>query len=98
MTSSADDTKSAQNPGDDEKDLINEKFNALVAGLSLDESTPTTYLDELDCFTDDERFTPPQPPRFTLRKLFTDGIKAVKKWKDNPRPDNSDLDDDGAQV
>lgn len=98
MTSSADDAKSAHNPGDDEKDLINEKFNALVAGLSLDESTPTTYLDELDRLNDDERFTPPQPPRFTLKKFFADGIRAVKKWKDNPRPDNTDLDDDGAQV
>ena len=98
MTSSADDAKSAQNPGDDEKDLIDEKFNALVSGLSLDQSTLSTYLDELERFADDERFTPPQPPRFTVKKFFADGIKAVKKWKDNPRPDNSGLDDDGAQV
>ncbi|MEN9381039.1 MAG: hypothetical protein RIR99_873 [Actinomycetota bacterium] len=98
MTSSADDAKSAQNPGDDEKDLIDEKFNALVSGLSLYQSTPNTYLDELERFADDERFTPPQPPRFTVKKFFADGIRAVKKWKDNPRPDNSGLDDDGAQV
>ncbi|MFM9150915.1 MAG: hypothetical protein ACKOPU_01385 [Candidatus Planktophila sp.] len=98
MASAADDPKSAQNPGDDEKDLIDEKFNALVAGLSLDESAPTSYLDELDRVPDEERFAPPQPPKITLRKLFTDSIKAVKRWKDNPRSDNSGLDDDGAQV
>jgi len=25
-------------------------------------------------------------------------VNAFKKWKDNPRSDNSGLDDDGAQV
>ena len=41
-----------------------------------------------------------QPDQVTdeVKKFFADGIKAVKKWKDNPRPDNTDLDDDGAQV
>ena len=95
MTSAPND---AQNHGEDEKDLIDEKFQALVSGLSLDESSPTTYLDELDRSVDDEHFTPPVPAKMNLKKFFADGIKAVKKWKDNPRPDNSGLDDDGAQV
>ena len=98
MTSTPDDANSAQNPSEDEKDLIDEKFNALVSGLSLDQSSPSTYLDELDRRVDEERFTPPVPEKTSRRKFFEDGIKAFKKWKDNPRSDNSGLDDDGAQV
>jgi hypothetical protein len=94
----ANDENDAQNPGGDDKDLIDEKFQALVSGLSLDESAPTTYLDELDRNVDDERFTPPVPAKLNLKKFFSDGVRAFKKWKDNPRSDNSDLDDDGAQV
>ena len=95
MTSAPDD---AQNPGRDEKDLIDEKFQALVSGLSLDQSSPSTYLDELDRKVEQEHFTPPVPAKINLKKFFTDGANAFKKWKDNPRSDNSGLDDDGAQV
>ena len=95
MTSTSDD---AQNPGEDEKDLIDEKFQALVSGLSLDESSPTTYLDELDRRNDEEHFTPPVPKKMQLRNFFSDCINAFKKWKDNPRSYNSGLDDDGAQI
>ena len=95
MTSASDD---AQNPGEDEKDLIDEKFNALVSGLSLDQSSPSTYLDELDRSNDEEHFTPPVPAKLNLKKFFKDSVNAFKKWKDNPRSDNSGLDDDGAQL
>ena len=95
MTSAPDD---AQNPGEDEKDLIDEKFNALVSGLSLDQSSPSTYLDELDRSNGEEHFTPPVPANLNLKKFFKDSVNAFKKWKDNPRSDNSGLDDDGAQV
>lgn len=33
---------------DDERDLIDAEFDSIVSSLSLDESTPTTYLDQLD--------------------------------------------------
>ena len=95
MTSTSDD---AQNPGKDEKDLIDEKFQALVSGLSLDQSSPSTYLDELERNIADEHFTPPTPAKKNMKKTFMDGINAFKKWKDNPRSDNSGLDDDGAQI
>ena len=101
MTSRSDDANdanAAQNPGEDEKDLIDEKFQALVSGLSLDQSSPTTYLDELARSVDDDHFTPPTPAKNNLKKTFTDGINAFKRWKDNPRSDNSGLDDDGAQI
>ena len=98
MTSSSGDANSAQNPGEDEKDLIDEKFQALISGLSLDQSSPTSYLDELDQHVDDEHFTPPAPAKMNLKKFFADGVSAFKRWKDNPRSDNTNLDDDGAQV
>jgi hypothetical protein len=95
MTSTPDD---AQNPGKDEKDLIDEKFQALVSGLSLDQSSPSTYLDDLERNVDDGHFSPPTPAKNNMKKTFTDGINAFKRWKDNPRSDNSGLDDDGAQI
>ena len=101
MTSTSGDSNEAhdaQNPREDDEDLIDEKFHALVSGLSLDESSPTTYLDDLDRNVDDEHFTHPAPAKTNLKKFFTDGVTAFKKWKDNPRSDNSGLDDDGAQV
>jgi carboxylesterase len=46
----------------DERELIDAEFESIVSGLSLDESAPTTYLDELDARPNDpEGFTPPNP-------------------------------------
>ncbi|MBC7464156.1 MAG: hypothetical protein H7227_07845 [Actinobacteria bacterium] len=45
-------------------ELINAEFQSIVEGLSLDESTPTTYLDQLeylDHFADIEHFNAPDP-------------------------------------
>ena len=44
----------------DENELINAEFESIVSQLSLDESAPTTYLDELDA-RDDEHFVHPNP-------------------------------------
>ena len=44
-----------------ERELIDAEFDSIVSGLSLDQSSPTTYLDELDNFADENRFTPPNP-------------------------------------
>ncbi|MEK6648306.1 MAG: hypothetical protein AABY37_03220, partial [Actinomycetota bacterium] len=46
---------------DDDADLINAEFQSIIAGLSLDESTPTTYLDELDRVQSDDHFEIPNP-------------------------------------
>jgi carboxylesterase len=53
---------------DDETELINAEFDSIVSGLSLDESSPTTYLDELDRI-DDEHFVQPNPPLPTTDHL-----------------------------
>lgn len=38
----------------DERDLIDAEFDSIVSGLSLDESSPTTFLDELEGFENEE--------------------------------------------
>lgn len=48
----------------DDSELIDAEFQSIIEGLSLDESTPNTYLDELDKFEligDDEHFEEPNP-------------------------------------
>lgn len=46
----------------DERELIDAEFDSIVSGLSLDESAPTTYLDELDARPyDPEGFQQPNP-------------------------------------
>ncbi len=45
----------------DERELINAEFESIVAWLSLDESTPNTYLDQLDEIDESERFIAPNP-------------------------------------
>jgi carboxylesterase len=53
----------SQGPDFDERDLINAEFESIVAGLSLDQSTPNTYLDHLDHLEreDSDGFIPPHP-------------------------------------
>lgn len=73
------------NPGpghseSDEEDLIRSEFDSIVSGLSLDESVPTTYLDELEKFEDTNRFIAPNPPRQNIRQMFRSAQLAVKKW------------------
>ncbi len=60
----------------DEEELIRSEFDSIVSGLSLDESAPTTYLDDLDAIEDSNRFIPPNPPRQSPRAMW----QAVKRW------------------
>ena len=74
-----------ENEGFDEEDLIKAEFDSIVEGLSLDESSPTTYLDELDRFEEVNKFTPPVVPR----KKFRDQLREMKisftRWRNNSR-------------
>ena len=46
----------------DERDLIDAEFESIVSGLSLDESSPSNYLDDLDRVENaTERFIQPDP-------------------------------------
>jgi len=53
---------------DDETELINAEFDSIVSGLSLDESSPSNFLDDLERI-DDEHFVQPNPPLPTTDQL-----------------------------
>lgn len=54
---------------DDDSELVNAEFDSIVSTLSLDQSSPTTYLDQLDAIDDSESFVAPDPdlPRIKER-------------------------------
>ena len=76
----------------DEEELIRSEFESMVAGLSLDESTPTTYLDELDRI-DEERFVQPNPPRQSPHGFIASARLAINRCLRR-----SQHDDDGAAL
>ncbi len=77
-----------------ERELIDLEFQSMVEGLSLDESSPTTYLDELYKFEDQNRFQPPTPPKVGLGETLKRVINSIKNWKNGP----TFRDDDGAAL
>lgn len=91
---------SGKNPADgnpedaSERELIDLEFQSMVEGLSLDESAPTSYLDELDKFEAHNRFHAPTPPKVGLRKSLKRAIESIKKWKNGP----TFRDDDGVAL
>ena len=84
-------------PGrDDEMDLINAEFEAMVSGLNLDQSSPRTYLDDLDELEREEADELNRTHRFDChhinpKKSF---FRAIKRWWDRKDRDESD----GAQL
>lgn len=54
---------------DDDSELVNAEFDSIVSTLSLDQSTPSSYLDQLDAIDHSERFVAPDPdlPRIKER-------------------------------
>jgi hypothetical protein len=79
----------------DDEELIKAEFDAMVEGLSLDESSPSTYLDELEKFEDHNRFTPPTIPKRSLRDQIRDAKDSFIRWKNNRNNFNPD---DGAAL
>ena len=84
-----------ENEDFDEEELIKAEFNSIVEGLSLDESAPTTYLDELDRFEEENKFTPPVIPRKKLRDQVREMKLSFKRWRDNS---GENPPDDGAVL
>jgi len=89
------DTPAPKDPNDDEMDLINSEFESMVAGLSLDESTPNTYLDDLenaDAF-DDNHFEEPNPTWPGIRNFIASARVAIRRWlrHQNDRDDGVEL-------
>ncbi len=54
---------------DDDSELVNAEFDSIVSTLALDQSSPTTYLDQLEAIDHSERFVAPDPdlPRIKER-------------------------------
>jgi len=54
---------------DDDSELVNAEFDSIVSTLSLDQSTPSSYLDQLDDIDRSESFVAPNPklPRIKER-------------------------------
>lgn len=76
----------------DEEELIRSEFESIVSGLSLDQSAPSTYLDDLDRI-DDESFVQPNPPRQLPGGFIASAKRAVKRWLKRGYHD-----DDGAKL
>ena len=79
----------------DDEELIKAEFDAMVEGLSLDESSPSTYLDELENFEDNNHFTPPAIPKRSLGDQIKDAKNTFIRWKNNRNNFNPD---DGAAL
>ena len=63
----------------DEEELIRSEFESIVSGLSLDQSAPTTYLDDLDRI-DREGFIQPNPPRQSPKGFIASARSAIDRW------------------
>ena len=78
--------------GFDEEELIRSEFESIVSGLNLDQSAPTTYLDDLDRI-DNEGFIQPNPAPQTTRGFFYSARNAINRWFHR-----NHRDDDGAAL
>ena len=79
----------------DDRELIDAEFQSMVEGLSLDESAPTTFLDELDALSNHKKFTPPHIPKRSLMDQLRDAVRAITQWKNNS---SNDFPEDGAAL
>ena len=77
---------------DDEMELINAEFESMVADLNLDQSSPTTYLDDLDAIAKSENseiYNPPVVKR-GLHGSVRNFIESIQRWWNKPPRDDSD--------
>lgn len=77
---------------DDEMDLINAEFESMVADLNLDQSAPTTYLDELDAIDKSENAEIYYPPRIHrgIHGTFEHFRTTIHRWWNRSGTDDSD--------
>lgn len=88
--------KDARGDNGDEQELINAEFEAMISGLNLDQSSPRTYLDDLDAIEKNENAELYLPPRTKrgLHGTVSHISESIKRWW--KRPDSQD--GDGAIV
>ena len=77
---------------DDEMELINAEFESMVADLNLDQSSPRTYLDDLDDISKAERSEIYNPPAIKrgIHGSVVHLLESVKRWWKKPPRDGSD--------
>jgi hypothetical protein len=86
------DPRNPQNGSDDEQELINAEFEAMVSGLNLDQSSPRTYLDELEEIEKSESTQILTPPRIKrgLHGTLVHVIASIKRWWKRPHSEDGD--------
>jgi hypothetical protein len=85
----------ARERDDDEMDLINAEFESMVADLNLDQSSPTTYLDDLDAIAAAEKLENseiyyPQKVRRGLHGTISHLVESIRSWWGRPSNDDTD--------
>ena len=78
--------------GFDEEELIRSEFDSIVSGLNLDQSAPSTYLDDLDRI-DQAGFVQPNPAPQTAKGFIASARAALQRWFHR-----NDRDDDGTAL
>jgi hypothetical protein len=88
--------KDSAGDNSDEHEPINAEFEAMVSGLNLDQSSPRTYLDELDAIEESEAAELYLPPRTKrgIHGTVNHISETIKRWW--KKPDSQD--GDGAIV
>ena len=81
-----------ESDGFDEEELIRSEFESIVSGLNLDQSSPSTYLDDLDRI-DNEGFVQPNPASQSPRGFIHSARNAITRWFHR-----NNRDDDGAAL
>lgn len=81
---------------DDEMDLINAEFESMVSGLNLDQSSPRTYLDDLDELEREEADELHRKNRVQKfeKTSYKNIVNVIKRWWHRKGGDESD----GAQL
>ena len=89
---------------EDDTELVNAEFDSIVAGLSLDQSSPRTYLDELDEIEREEAvslnserafYADVPEERIPLHLKLNTMFEALKKWWNG---ENRNEGEDGARL
>ena len=75
-----------------EQELINAEFEAMVSGLNLDQSSPRTYLDELEAIEESESAELYLPPRTKrgLHGTLNHISETIKSWWKRPNSQDGD--------
>jgi hypothetical protein len=84
--------ESADSQSHDEQELINAEFESMVSGLTLDQSSPRTFLDELDDFDKNDSSQLYIAPRVKrgFHGSFSHLIDSIKRWWKRPNSDDGD--------